>query len=374
MIQVMQALEFAAIELRIACPRCGASVPIDTVTPSVVCEQCQYQVMLNVEMWRAALGGVDQDVVRFGRGYLRPGPPPDPTIGCRVDWLRGRAEPTCRRCGGRTRVDVERNACVCAACGEAREIEAAPDWLTLIVPWVIGYVSDPPPAERPREPIGITCTQCGAPMLADGTARLVRCEYCKVQNVLPDAVWAALHPPRVPRRFWVLVHLPHDPRQELPMFPSPLAEAIAVATKSLSRAMPSLAISCVVVALLALIGLIDSETVDAIAWGAACVAALGGPIGFFVIYMMQKASVDRLRRICSHENEIVGRLGAYDPSSTKVVLTPPGRPDVVLGETSVWLSGEDYARLGGEGTPVRAFMVPERPDLREIKLMPSALE
>jgi hypothetical protein len=59
MVPATQALELAAIELRIACPRCGASAPIDTVTLSVVCEQCEHEVALNDHAWHAALGGVD---------------------------------------------------------------------------------------------------------------------------------------------------------------------------------------------------------------------------------------------------------------------------------------------------------------------------
>jgi len=43
--------------------------------------------------------------------------------------------------------------------------------------------------------MGITCTNCGASLSADGSSQTVNCEYCHRQTFVPEAIWLRFHPP-----------------------------------------------------------------------------------------------------------------------------------------------------------------------------------
>jgi hypothetical protein len=309
-------------------------------------------------VWDEALGGVEKDVVQFGNGYLRHGPvwgEGGPPPGPHVEWQRGHDAPPCPRCQTPMRL-APQGGCVCPACGAGRAILPKPPWLPENSP-VLGFVSDEPTVaeERPREPVHVACTQCGGPLVADGSSRIVPCGYCSARVALPDAVWAALHPPRIKKRWWLAVYVVDDPRRG--------------PADSGDFNLPALVTGFVSVGVgfqLCLIAIIIRS------W--AIVAA--GLIVFPIIITLWLRGRWRYRRICRPENEVVGRLAGPWRSrpGAAVRLTKPHQPDLILAYTVLRTSAEKFAELGGDGGKVRAWLVPGNAEQAHVEAMPSALE
>jgi len=47
----------------------------------------------------------------------------------------------------------------------------------------------------PSAPIALDCTNCGARLSVDGSARRVPCGYCRAEVLLPESIWLEFHPP-----------------------------------------------------------------------------------------------------------------------------------------------------------------------------------
>ncbi|MGK3964769.1 hypothetical protein WMF38_11425 [Sorangium sp. So ce118] len=359
-------VEFAGIELLSPCPHCSAPMAVNTLTDRCRCSICLMESALPPSVWDEALRGVEKDVVQFAPGYLRHGPEwgeGGPPPGPHVEWQRGHDAPPCPRCQRPMRL-APQGGCVCAACGAARAILPKPPWLPPDSP-VLGFVSDEPAVheERPRAPVHVACTQCGGPLVADGSSRIVPCGYCSARVALPDAVWAALHPPRIKRRWWLAVHVANDPRR----------------------------------------GQADVGRFTGLAWKLAAVAAVFafpvyGAAGIAAIEMHRDPEVWSLRgllalfsvpvvlwlrgrwrcwRICRPEHEAVGRMrGPWRPASfMSVLVTPPNQPDVVLARGSLWnLSEQKFAQLGGDGGRVRAWVTRGLCRQSHIEPTPSVME
>ncbi|AUX31081.1 uncharacterized protein SOCE836_031990 [Sorangium cellulosum] len=355
-------VEFAGIELLSPCPHCSAPMAVNTLTDRCRCSSCLMESALPPSAWDEALRGVEKDVVQFAPGYLRHGPEwgeGGPPPGPHVAWQRGHDAPPCPRCQRPMRL-VPQGGCVCAACGAGRAILPKPPWLPPGSP-VLGFVSDEPAVaeERPREPVQVACTQCGGPLVADGSSRIVPCGYCSARVALPDAVWAALHPPRVKRRWWLVVHAADDPRRG--------------PANILRFQMPAVTIG-------GILGILGGFFIlFAPVWfehgDTAMFVGFGVPAAVFLCLWLWTRM--RYWRICRPENEVVGRLSAHWSSGfrTEVLITSPNRPADVLARADLWaLDRRRFDELGGEGGRVRAWMVPGKPGLTYVDPIPSLLE
>ncbi|KYF74443.1 hypothetical protein BE11_28445 [Sorangium cellulosum] len=354
-------VEFAGIELLSPCPHCSAPMAVNTLTDRCRCSSCLMESALPPSVWDEALRGVEKDVVQFAPAYLRHGPEwgeGGPPPGPHVEWLRGHDAPPCPRCQRPMRV-APQGGCVCAACGAGRAILPKPPWLPADSP-VLGFVSDEPTVaeERPREPVHVACTQCGGPLVADGSSRIVPCGYCAARVALPDAVWAALHPPRVKRRWWLAVYVADDPRQGRASTERFIEPAVAIGCLSGLAGITFL-----------VFGIVSFRNV------AAAVACVLIPAVLALISWLWGRW--RYARICRPEHEIVGRLCAPWNARyrAEVLVTPPRQPTTVLARTVLrHITDTRFAELGGDGGMIRAWMVPGRPDLVHVEARPTALE
>ncbi|XXX80526.1 hypothetical protein WMF30_17335 [Sorangium sp. So ce134] len=361
-------VEFAGIELLSPCPHCSAPMAVNTLTDRCRCSSCLMESALPPSAWDEALRGVEKDVVQFAPGYLRHGPEwgeGGPPPGPHVEWQRGHDAPPCPRCQRPMRL-APQGGCVCAACGAGRAILPKPPWLPPESP-VVGFVSDEPAVheERPREPVHVACTQCGGPLVADGSSRIVPCGYCSARVALPDAVWAALHPPRIKRRWWLVVYVADDPRRgpaEFNRFTT-LARGIGVACVLL--AMP--------IFFAAGIAAMENQQDPVVASVGSLCALVCIPFGFLLW------SRRRYVRVCRDEYEVIGRLhrprGDRSSDAAEVLLTPPHQPTNVLARALLrGISQKQFSELGGEGGRVRAWIVPGKPSRVHVQPTPSVLE
>ncbi|WP_438028855.1 hypothetical protein [Sorangium sp. So ce233] len=353
-------VEFAGIELLSPCPHCSAPMAVNTLADRCRCSSCLMESALPPSAWDEALRGVEKDVVQFAPGYLRHGPEwgeGGPPPGPHVEWLRGHDAPPCPRCQRPMRL-APQGGCVCVACGAGRAILPKPPWLPADSP-VLGFVSDEPAVagERPRQPVHVACTQCGGPLVADGSSRIVPCGYCAARVALPDAVWAALHPPRIKKRWWLAVYVADDPRRgpaDSGEFNLPaLVAGFVFAGVGFSIWMVAIAIISNLV-----------------------IVAVSMIVSAIVVVAIWLRGRSRYRRICRPENEVVGRLVGrwHSQPGTTVRLTKPHQPDLVLGYTVLQTSAERFAELGGDGGTVRAWMVPGNAKQSHVEPTPSALE
>ncbi|XXY47941.1 hypothetical protein WME91_48845 [Sorangium sp. So ce269] len=360
-------VEFAGIELLSPCPHCSAPMAVNTLTDRCRCSSCLMESALPPSVWDEAFRGVEKDVVQFAPGYLRHGPEwgeGGPPPGPHVQWQRGHDAPPCPRCQRPMRL-APQGGCACAACGAGRAILPKPPWLSPDSP-VLGFVSDEPAVaeERPHEPVQVACTQCGGPLVADGSSRIVPCGYCSARVALPDAVWAALHPPRVKKRWWLVVHVAADPRRR---------PARVERFTRWARVMFALTIW----PLLFILGDIKELVSEAVKTG----RIQGGLLlvlipGTFAVLLWLRGHW-RYARVCRPEQEAVGRLrGPWRPLSfTPVLITPPRQPNVVLASGSLWnLSEQEFAQLGGDGGRVRAWVTRGTCGQSHVEPVPSVME
>jgi ribosomal protein S27AE len=369
--------DLVAVELRTECPKCGSPLPLDGLDLEVVCGSCSSEIEVERSVFAAALDSCYTDIYHRGRGVMRE--EHAERDGRDVHWTRGPGGPPCDVCGAELRPAADGSKLVCAEHGEQGAIEPAPEWLRHVDFTIEGFV--PPRAvggdEGQAQKVATRCANCGSSLLADGVKRTVECTYCSTINVLPEDVWRALHPARAPRRFWVMHRLFWDPRRETP---SPFAE-IKDGLGTLGCAavfLLPLVLSAVALIVVGHTWLVETfgRTGVIVSWVAGGVVALGLLIyasGYVRRYM-------RWRRIFKPEQELVGRLGPLrevgdSGGNTDIELFQPGRSDrpiTVLGGFPI--SRIDFERLGGEGSTLRAWMVPGREDLVEVRLSPTVIE
>jgi hypothetical protein len=360
----MQSLEIAAIELMFHCPRCGAPMPINAIAARCPCSDCLVESELPASVWQEAFDGIEKDVLDFGAGYLRNGPAwgeSGPPPGQHVEWLRGRDVPPCPQCGRGMALAWELAACRCLACGGTRPILKPTAPLAQGTP-ILGYVSDEPPAvhPRPRQPMHVACSACGAPLSADGSTRAVSCRFCAAVVALPDNVWTALNPPRLKRRFWLVVHVPYDGRRE----PLPMGRDNGLFFTLVLMWL----FWCTPVIIIIAIG-VPTNSVEAVF------------TTMFVILTLILASWARrawwYASVCRPDHELVGWLQSRQPlgaGRVEVLLTPPGEPSRVLGRAALNVGDDRFRELGGPGGRVRAWMIPGKPRAVHVEAMPSVLE
>jgi hypothetical protein len=361
----VKSIELAVIELMYPCPACGAPMPVNAFAAQCLCSTCLVESELPPAVWREAFKGVERDVVDFGFGYLRNGPLWDehgPPPGPHAEWLRGHDGPPCPGCGERMVAALEQGVCRCRACGATRPILVRPEGVA-DGSHVIGYVSDEPAQPPAREPVVVVCTGCGGPLEADGSSRTVRCRFCSALVVLPEGVWAALHPPRRKQRWWVVVAVASDPRRE---------------RLTAARDAPLFG------TLLLMFVLLWAPFVAAMVGGVADRPWLAGAIAAAILLLILGSWARKAVRyawVCKPEQEVVGRLvgrwrwSSWYGGTVDIVLTPPGQPDHVLGRTTLsGVSADRFRELGSPTAAVRAWMLPGRPGTVHVEPVPSVLD
>lgn len=195
------------IELSISCRQCESglsALPVNRVTDSRTCDRCGTTQALDDEFW-AALWPRPVEGVRDGDF-------PSANVGFQMNLGPTSAVcPHCDRSLERIEVDddPQRGGLTCGACEAWTPARLAPALLRKGLPQA-RYVLNEEPGPGPEgvaatsQPVTFPCGTCGASLRADGSQRMMRCEYCGASNYLPDGVWQRIHAPRQPRRLYVL--------------------------------------------------------------------------------------------------------------------------------------------------------------------------
>jgi len=369
--------ELVGVELRTECPKCGTPLPLDGLLREVICRGCSAEVDLEKAVFAAALDSCYTDVFQLGRGVTRDGHAE--VDGRDVHWQRGPGGPPCESCGEPTRPVKDGAGYGCLEHGEQGRVQRSPEWLRSVDFTLDGYV--PPLEDSDSEgddrTVSTRCTNCGSALETDGSKRAVECGSCHTISVLPEEVWQALNPPRAPQRFWILCRLFYDPRVETPSAWGEIKDGLGTVGCAALVLLPLVfgVIAAIAVGGAWVIGMFGRGGVNA-AWITGGVVALG--LSIYIVGYVRRYL--RWRKIYEPEHELIGRLGPFDGASeclgaTAVELRRPGESGDPVGvlERHV-IERNDYERLGGEGGTMRVWMVPDRDDLVEVQLIPSALD
>lgn len=363
-------MDIAYFELITSCSKCGAALPLSRPEQSVTCGHCLAEVPVDDEVWRRGVGDLPQRLHTFSVGgserwqFDRPG--------LRVQWLRGRGGPPCEACGEAT--SLRGDALACAACGKTRPVQQAPRWLAEQNANVHGVVADAEPPPAASGALALSCVNCGGSLSADGSSRVVPCEYCNSNNVLPDDVWRMFHPPRALRRFWLLLaSLPverHKPGAW--HFPLWLLAPLGFTLAFGGTFMP--------IGIMALLGKIDVQGGSAVTFGAIFVSIGGVASLVFLAFLgdwfysaAKKASIlrravitaGRMRGGGGDETTIKLKVEVLDPATRSRVIADGFFPDGAIMRP-------DFERLGGEGGLVRVWVNEDRPAVNHVFLEPFA--
>jgi hypothetical protein len=368
--------ELVAVELRTECPKCGSPLPVDGLERELVCGSCSSELELPRSVFAAALDGCYTDIYVRGRGVMREDHAE--REGRDVHWTRGPGGPQCESCGAITTASPDGKHFTCTEHGDQGAVEPAPAWLKSIDFTIEGYVPPRGAAAGGDEPrkVATRCANCGSALQTDGAKRTVDCGYCNTVNVLPEEVWHALHPPRAPRRFWVVSRLFYDPRRETPSAWAEIKEGLGTIGCGLVFLAP------VVLAAVAGVFTAGSWLVETFGQGGVIGIWIGSGVvalGLLIYVARYFRRYWRWRKIFKADQELVGRLGPFEELSGQygtadIGLTSPGRPEQTVSTVNRhMLTRDEYERLGGEGGTLRAWMVPGRDDLVEVRLVPSAL-
>jgi hypothetical protein len=178
------------LQATIRCRACGEASAVNGAVQSLPCLSCGAALTLSSELWPNALRDVCETATSLGhnattKSELEAG------SGKLTVSLRA-ANAQCPHC----EAAWDRPSTSCPSCQHAVTMRSIGDF-TLVAedPGLLGGAATVPQT--------ISCSGCGAALVASGASRAVRCEHCNQESVVPDPVWRRIHAPRSVARWYV---------------------------------------------------------------------------------------------------------------------------------------------------------------------------
>lgn len=196
-----------ALELSLTCA-CGTSVALNGVVPRATCDLCGRAFDLPAPVWARLLEDPLVSGASMSENEQRDLPFESP-VGL-VRRVVRRQTATCLGCGAPFgAAELARAGCpgwlFCARCNHRAPVRA----IDAVAPGARFVAEDEDllagRAMTSSEAVTLPCGQCSAPLDLRGGTRSVRCSYCGASSLVPDNVWARLHPVRPVRRFYAFV-------------------------------------------------------------------------------------------------------------------------------------------------------------------------
>lgn len=233
---------WARLRITIECVECANPIPVNGITPSVLCHACNAVVALEGQLGWDVLTTYQSGEGCLEHGLIMSSEPrkaidyylalPDGAQRCLNRRYRGillevdDLPPRCAEC----RAPIEFAALTetvfrdqaphafCSSCGHRVPVRHAGDLERAMHSSVIAVVGESAPTGDLQEPdkgkgeaVLFACMGCGAPLKVDASApRISTCEYCEATNYLPDALWLRLHPAQRKRPFHMLLDVRGD--------------------------------------------------------------------------------------------------------------------------------------------------------------------
>ncbi len=215
----MAPLVTLAISMHVRCAACESSIHLGAVVDRARCPKCGAIEQLPPRRWRGLLDGAVNDGPNLQREDAQIVHDDDNA------WVVTEARvPKCASCGQLLPATAAENArkhgrCFCVGCGAKIHVRAVPAAFAEVLPRIThllgedgGQLKSPDaPNAPPSDVVSVRCPDCGGNIQPDGRSHAVRCPYCSVVVVLPQAIWARFARSNDPHVYY-LVHDPSLPR------------------------------------------------------------------------------------------------------------------------------------------------------------------
>jgi hypothetical protein len=204
------------VELTIDCPSCQNPQPLNGATEQLLCSSCHQTIETPPALFEMALSDHIPEAVGFqeleGRQSTIMGQ-------WQAKITYGRQAPRCKNEDCKhtfpdewldTAIGSGEGDYFCPACGTGNHVRPAPGWFDGVYPGVKAIVGESPAAQATEvaaTSVGFRCYHCGGELPLDGSMRQLKCGFCAGDVVVPDDVWARLHPMATVSRWWVLLDL-----------------------------------------------------------------------------------------------------------------------------------------------------------------------
>lgn len=213
------ALRGVCFEIATKCPSCSEPLALNGANESVLCASCQKVVSVPPEIWQSILGDSISEALGMGEDDGR-----NSTMilaqGFTVQMLYGRQFPRCSNDSCKTSypeealragIDDGRTELKCSRCGQVDTMRKPPPWFGDVHTMVALLVREQVVSASGKgkatgaQAIPVHCYHCGGSLDLDGKERKVQCPYCKQYMVIPDEIWARMHPAQEKARWYAVV-------------------------------------------------------------------------------------------------------------------------------------------------------------------------
>ncbi len=197
------------------CPSCKEPIPVNALVDTLFCSGCSHVVRLSGPGLTQLLAPALERPGALGwrEGRRKTVWTPDGAFDVSFTRMMPRCE-TCKRSLDLEAGIPEGASLACTGCGSELTVRPPPAGFgPEVFPGVshlIGEDADLLAATvaGDREPVKLTCSSCSGTLSVDGRSRVVSCQYCSAEVMLPDEVWQRLHPARTGRRWFLVLDQP----------------------------------------------------------------------------------------------------------------------------------------------------------------------
>lgn len=196
------------LEVTTKCKHCGDTIAINSAVKKIWCSGCHAQVLFSKELWSLLLGEVLSISGEMSYGEARNTMFEDETAGMvRVSFKKTGL--LCSNCNEPITYG-ENDDFICGKCGTVINKRAATN---ILEKNDLGYfinedqyqIDEEKEKSYFRNPVEISCTNCGVSLKIDGAERLIKCSFCDTEMMIQDSVWYRLHP-SMEIRPWYYIH------------------------------------------------------------------------------------------------------------------------------------------------------------------------
>ena len=205
-------MKSVCVELKTRCRYCGNPLIINAITTKIYCKACTKMNAMLEKTWLLLL----REAAAYG-----PGDESTSFIGeNQYSLMYHKKNPHCEKCRALIPEDIIKKFSSpgiykCEECGDDISIRPAPDFLknkfenlTHIVAEDENMLAEGDgnfKAPEDIEPVIFTCPACGGALEIDGKERMLKCDYCNSNIYLPDDLWFRLHPPKIVKRWYLIL-------------------------------------------------------------------------------------------------------------------------------------------------------------------------
>ncbi|PLW92350.1 MAG: hypothetical protein C0592_11225, partial [Marinilabiliales bacterium] len=185
------------LEITTRCVHCGDAIAINSAVNKFWCPGCKGLTRFPNELWTMLLDEISNTAGEMSRGEARSTSIDDANTGTvRISFRK--TDLHCPECKEPIAFH-EGEKLTCDACGThvfTRKVPASMgkkgfNYFINEDPYQVEEEKDDTYTRHPAE---ISCTNCGASIEADGSKRLVNCQHCDTDMMLPDGIWYRLNP------------------------------------------------------------------------------------------------------------------------------------------------------------------------------------